>query len=151
MPGRSKIYEFKVSAVTGGPKKYESVEWATASPRLNAARNILYPNGYKQISPALLSMLGAQAIAWLYMDDGNLSVDNCSICMTSHSKDEILMTRDWIEMLTGVGGYFYEAPAVYGNSIVKNKLLKFGANEYKPFLDVIREYAAPGMEYKFDY
>ena len=152
-PGKETIYSSMVSAMKGGPKKYTSVEWATASPKLNAARNLLYPNGYKEITPAVLSMLGAQAIAWFYMDDGHLckSAKNCSIAMCSHSKEEIELTKQWIQYLTGAEGVVKTEPVYFHSQCHDKRMIRFGSQQYKKFLDAIRPYAAPSMEYKFNY
>ena len=149
-PSKAKIRDYFQSSKVNGPKKYAASSWTTNSPKLNAALNIMCPRGYKEITPALLSLLGAQAIAWLYMDDGNLNVRTVTICMAGHSKPEIELTSQWINTLLGVEAQYREKPYVWNNESRKERYLTMSTVESQKFLDAIRPYAAPGMEYKFN-
>jgi hypothetical protein len=145
------IRDYNASVAKGLPAKYPTARIEFENIRLTPAYNLLYPKGYKEISHPVLSLLGLPAIATLYMDDGCRSGSQASICMNSHSDDEIHMTMDWIQAMTGVESYLYKYPQIYSGYNLRGKDIKFTADNTKRFLDAIREYAAPGMEYKFDY
>ena len=153
MPTKAKIHHVLGKSGFKNKKVYPMVHFGTSNKHLKAAYNILRPNGYKEITPALLSMLGARAAAWLYMDDGYFDATNAriDISMGSHSDQEIEMTIDWMEGLTGARGVLAKRSYTWNNERRIERLLRMSGKNCKKFLSAIDQYAAPSMEYKFNY
>jgi hypothetical protein len=153
MPTKAKIHHIMGQSGFKNKKVYPMVHFGTSNKHLKAAYNILRPNGFKEITPALLSMLGVRAAAWFYMDDGYFDATNkrLEISMGSHSEDEIQLTIAWMEHLTGAHGVLAKRPYTWNNERRTERLLRMSGDHCKKFLDTIRDYSAPGMEYKFDY
>jgi recombination protein RecA len=138
-------------------KSYPQVRLSSTNSRfLNHIHHSLYDNGPKKISRYQLNRLTPLAIAIWYMDDGNLAFhykQSKKGVKYIHGRELMLNTQSFsYEEHLIIQQYFQEVWNV-SVKIHRNKnsfRITMNGTEALKFLDVIKDYALPSMEYKFD-
>lgn len=65
--------------------------------------NLLYPHGEREISRAVLELLGGRAAAWLWAEGARLLDDGSSLLRrVGRWEDEARLVSGWLQLLTGV-------------------------------------------------
>jgi hypothetical protein len=124
---------------------------------------LLYPNGKKQITPELLTRLGMQELAVLWMDDGTggtyeetykwklksgetrsraRKVGRMELAVCHCDVEELSLLRLWIKGLTGV------LPGIKG--LDRNRRLTIPLSDACEFASLLRPYFEPSMLYKLN-
>ena len=114
------------------------------SPFLKPLYELLYPQGVKQFSKEVLNLLGLEALAIFWMDDGSV-VDskyctNRGILNTYTPLDETEIICEWLNNLTGVNS----VPYLDGNSYK----IRINASEMPEFIYHVRPYTHSSMRKK---
>lgn len=98
-------------------KAYSSCQAMVVSPALKELREVLYPDGRKHISPLVLSEIGVEGLAVLWMDDGCVVTGeysrNRGILNKYVSHEESVLLCEWIESLTGAKAVPYPDSGFY--------------------------------------
>lgn len=74
------------------------------SPKLEIAWNLLYPNGYRQVTQVLLSMLSQRAAAWLWAENAKPHRYGTQLKRVGETRTQAEMTQLWLRGLTGAQG-----------------------------------------------
>ncbi len=114
------------------------------NPALKGLYSLFYRNGEKRFSKEVLDLLGLEALALFWMDDGNVgkttSAVNKGILNLYRPLEEALLVRDWIYSLTNVEARPYEDRGSFR--------LRIPSSLMPGFLARIRPYVHSSMEYK---
>lgn len=118
--------------ITLNDKQHTALGFGVSSPELWSIYNLLYPNGKKMFTWELLKLLGNQALALFWMDDGVFTTrthittssktfrGNCgqiglvrkgfreARLSLYTGKEEANLVNSWIRDLTGAEGYLYD-------------------------------------------
>jgi hypothetical protein len=114
-------------------KEYPSLMYSVSTPELRKAYSLLYREGRKTFSSDLLKMVGLQALALFWMDDGvfitrnHQTKSNRGLRTGQPGKKgitrkyfrearlslytgqpEAVLVKDWVKELTGANGYLYD-------------------------------------------
>ncbi len=108
---------------------------------LRKLRKLFYKNGVKKITPELLSIVDAQSIAILYMDDGHLEKNGCiEISTNSFSyKENLLLSKH-------MGKLFNIEVKIHSKSNRKYWRLRLNRENANSFLDKIKAFICNDCE-----
>lgn len=129
---------------------YPGCKMSKADSYFRILRGWLYQGGTKRVAGPFLRFLTLHGLALWWMDDGSLYMKRRDgrvharegILSLYVSREECLIVAARIEELTSV----YPIPVHH-----KGKFrLRFNTGMLQTFIPKINQYAAPGMEYKFD-
>lgn len=111
---------------------------------------LLYPNGKKYISRQCLNFLSPKGIAIWYMDDGNLAKKKKNGKI--HAYELYLNTFVSDEENQTIIDYFKEVWNIKFSKVKNNGgyRLRCGTIEARKFINIIKEYVLPSMQYKID-
>lgn len=125
-------------------KTYLSCQAMIVNPALRACHAILYPNGKKEYTEELLSYLGLEALAVLWMDDGcvvkSKSAKNRGLLATYCSRGEAGLVCEWINGLVAVDAIPYEDRGLYR--------VRINSSRMPTLIQAIRPYVHSSMSYK---
>jgi hypothetical protein len=118
-------------------KYYWSCQSMVVNPKLKKLYSLFYINGEKQFTSRVLNLLGLEALAIFWMDDGNVgkttSAVNKGILNLYRPLNEALLVCDWIEDLTNVQAKPYRDGDLYRVRISRSLMPKFLA-KIRPFV-----------------
>lgn len=105
---------------------------------LNEMRKLFYPEDRKVINEEILKNFNEISLAYLYMDDGNISKENVVTIATCNFKlDELEIFRNFL----------FEKWKIQ-TSILHNKSIYIKANSRKTFFNIVDPYIIDSMSYK---
>jgi len=105
-----------------------------------------YSNGKKRVTEEILDELTPLSLAVWYMDDGTFRIDKRN---KYYSRGEARLSTQGFdnESLEKIKKYFKEVWDIE-TTIQKEKTIRFGADNVGKFLDIVRPYIIPSMQYK---
>ena len=114
-----------------------SCQAMVVNPALKELYSLFYINGEKKFTPAVLNLLGLEALAVFWMDDGcvgtTTSAINKGILNLYRPLDEAHLVCDWIQDLTGVEAKPYRDGGWYRVRISRGLMPRFLA-KIRPFV-----------------
>lgn len=118
-------------------KYYMSCQAMVVNPALKELHSLFYIDGEKRFTPKVLRLLGLEALAVFWMDDGNVgtttSAINKGILNLYRPLDEARFVSDWIHDLTGVEAKPYRDGDSYRVRISRGLMPKFLA-KIRPYV-----------------
>ena len=121
-----------------------SCQCMVVNPVLKELYSLFYIQGEKRFTSAVLDLLGLEALAVFWMDDGcvgkTTSAVNKGILNLYRPLDEALLVCEWIQSLTGVDAKPYRDAGRYRIRISRGSMPRF--------LAAIRPYVHSSMRYK---
>jgi len=90
----------------GGVRSTQSraLRFRIRSPQLEIAWNLLYPNGFKEVTPVLLEMLSQRAAAWHWAENALPHRYGIQLKRVGETREEAELVRLWIKSMTGAHG-----------------------------------------------
>jgi len=107
---------------------------------------LIYINDRRTITKKLLNQLNHIALAILHQDDGNLNGTILKIAVCNFSDKECNLLINWIKTKYNINFIFYKSKN-------KNKLynmIKLNKEEIPKFINLIKKYIHPSMNYKIN-
>lgn len=118
-------------------KHYMRCQSMVVNPALKELYSLFYIDGEKKFTPKVLSLLGLEALAVFWMDDGNVgnttSAVNKGILNLYRPLDEAHLVCDWIQGLTGVEAKPYRDGESYRVRISRGLMPRF-LSKIRPFV-----------------
>lgn len=152
------ISESSATAKRGG-KRYPVVRLQTrVHPRLSQIATNICEYGdrgqvkQKRINDYVLNNITLEGLAYWWMDDGHLQIDKRPDHgggwgvwgLYGFPKEDVEKLRDWIEEN-------FDCSLNVRQHVKGGYFLRRGISELRKFLDPLKPYATPDMEYKFEY
>lgn len=131
------VYDYRTQ------KCYMTCQAMVVNPALKELYSLFYVKGEKRFTPKVLSLLGLEALAIFWMDDGNVgattSAVNKGILNLYRPLNEARLVSDWIQDLTGVQPKPYRDGDKYRVRIARSLMPKFLA-KIRPFVHTSMRY-----------
>ena len=101
VPTKAEIVPYMTPARASG-KRTEILRFRVSTTKLRPVFNLLYPCGEREITSAVLELLGAQALAWAWAEGGRLRDDgSADLVRCGAYLVEAERMSHWIASLTG--------------------------------------------------
>lgn len=126
-------------------KSYEGCYYTVTTQLLKPLYALAYPGGKKHFSSELLEGLGAEHLAVLWCDDGNLEPKARVGRLNMYDPEpQCMVIANWIQSICGAVGRYEDYE---GHGIGR---LRYPASEMVKIVLAIRPYIHPSMFYKID-
>ena len=132
--------------VDEGPRFTTVLRFRVSTNKLRPIYNLLYPNGEKQITENVLSLLGASAAAWVWAEGARLNRDGSVTLTRAGTTDlEAYLISQWFQLLTGG-----ESTEELDNNKARPRLL-FSPSEAQKTASILLPYAPQSRIHKFKF
>ena len=154
IPTKAEIVPYKTAArfssrknargeIDNEPRHTTVLRFRVSTNKLRPVYNLLYPDGAREITQAVLDMLGGKAAAWTWAEGGRLHKDGrSSLARCGTTTKEAVRVRDWLNVLTGAKGQIE-------THMVKPRLV-FEADDTNKLKAALLPYAPTSRKHLFD-
>ena len=126
------------------PRHTTVLRFRVSTNKLRPVYNLLYPDGSREITEAVLEMLGGQAAAWAWAEGGRLNEDGSSeLARCGTTVEEAVRISHWLRTLTGAESELSE------NEVLTKPRLKFTSANTEKLQNNLRAYAPKSRKHLF--
>lgn len=143
VPTKAEIKPYQTPIRDSG-KRTTVLRFRFSSNALRPIYNLLYPYQEREITRAVLELLGGRAAAWLWAEGARLLSDGSAVLSHVGSlQEEAQLVRGWLQLLTGAESTVNKGP---GSARPR---LHFGADDTRRLQGALRPYAPASRHHLF--